>query len=165
MSKWAAALPWVNIALRVVLGGVFIVAAVSKMPDPGAELRAVRAYRLVPESLVPTVAFGLPAVELVIGLALIAGLFLRFAALASGLLLVVFIGGVASAWARGLSIDCGCFGGGGQVAPGQTQYVQELVRDALLLLCAAFLVWRPRGRFGVDNWLAGPQPLAVETTG
>jgi hypothetical protein len=56
----------------------------------------------------------------------------------------VFIAGVTQAWARGLSIDCGCFGGGGAVAPDQTTYGLELLRDAGFLLLAGWLVVRPR---------------------
>ena len=48
------------------------------------------------------------------------------------------------AWARGLSIDCGCFGGGGAVDGGQTAYGRELLRDTGFLLLAGWLVVRPR---------------------
>jgi Methylamine utilisation protein MauE len=59
-------------------------------------------------------------------------------------LLLVFIAGVTQAWARGLSIDCGCFGGGGAVEPGRTTYGRELLRDLGFLLMAGWLVVRPR---------------------
>jgi hypothetical protein len=65
-------------------------------------------------------------------------------AAASAALLLVFIAGVTQAWARGLSIDCGCFGGGGAVAPSETSYGWELLRDAGFLLMAGWLVARPR---------------------
>ena len=67
------------------------------------------------------------------------------------ILLLVFIFAVASAWVRGLSIDCGCFGGGGEVAPGQTAYGTELLRDAGLLLLALWLVWQPRSRLALEG--------------
>jgi low temperature requirement protein LtrA len=65
---------------------------------------------------------------------------------------VVFIAAVVSVAARGLSIDCGCFGGGGEVAPGQTTYGIELVRDAGLLLLAVWLVWQPRSWLALDRF-------------
>ena len=55
------------------------------------------------------------------GALLLAGLLTRGAAAVAGLLMLVFVAGIASAWARGLSIDCGCFGTGGPVAPGDTR--------------------------------------------
>ena len=47
----------------------------------------------------------------------------------STLLMVAFIVGISQAWARGLTIDCGCFGGGGQIGAAETQYPQEIARD------------------------------------
>jgi uncharacterized membrane protein YphA (DoxX/SURF4 family) len=99
--------PWLATAARLLLGGVFVVAGVLKVPDPSAAVRAVRAYQLLPEALVPPVAFGLPVLEIAVGLALLAGVFVRTAAIASAVLLIVFVAAVGSAWARGLQIDCG----------------------------------------------------------
>lgn len=59
---------------------------------------------------------------------------MRTAAVATAVMLAVFIAAIASAWARGLQIDCGCFGGGGEVAAGQTAYASEIARDTALLL-------------------------------
>jgi uncharacterized membrane protein YphA (DoxX/SURF4 family) len=142
----SAAWAWTAAAARLLLGGVFLIAGALKLPDPAAAVRAVRAYQLLPEALIRPVAFGLPVVEIAIGLALLAGVFVRTAALASSALLVVFIAGIASAWARGLGIDCGCFSDGGQVAAGETAYASELARDAALLLLALALGRRPRSR-------------------
>jgi uncharacterized membrane protein YphA (DoxX/SURF4 family) len=150
---------WLATAARLLLGGVFVVAGALKLPDPAAAVRAVRAYRLLPESLVAPVAFGLPVVEIAVGLALLAGVFVRTAALASAVLLLVFVGAVASAWARGLQIDCGCFGDGGQVAAGRTAYPAEILRDLALLLAALALARWPRSRLA----LAGaPVPVQEE---
>ena len=58
---------------------------------------------------------------------------------------------MASAAARGLSIDCGCFGGGGPVPPGQTAYAAEIVRDLGLLAAAGWLVARPQSRLSLGG--------------
>jgi hypothetical protein len=63
----------------------------------------------------------------------------------------IFIVAIASAWARGLTIDCGCFGGGGQVAANETKYLQEIVRDAGLLGLALFIVRYSVTRFSLDK--------------
>jgi len=73
----------------------------------------VRAYDLLPQQTVTTVGHLPPLVEVVVGLCLLAGLVTRLSATGSALLTVFFIVGIASAWSRGLEIDCGCFGGGG----------------------------------------------------
>jgi len=152
--------PWLALAARLLLGGVFVVAGLLKLPDPAAAVRAVRAYRLLPEVLVGPVAFGLPVVEVAVGLALLAGVFVRTAAVASALLLAVFLVGVGSAWARGLQIDCGCFGGGGQVQTGQTAYPAEVARDTALLLVAFALARWPHSRFSLAP--SRQEPLRVQ---
>jgi uncharacterized membrane protein YphA (DoxX/SURF4 family) len=150
--------PWLATVARALLGVVFVVAGALKLPDPAAAERSVRAYRLLPESLVSLAAFGLPVLEIAVGLALLAGVFVRTAAIASAVLLAVYIAAIASVWARGLSIDCGCFGGGGQVAAGQTNYGGEIARDAALLLVALALARWPRSRLALGGRLFGDDP-------
>jgi uncharacterized membrane protein YphA (DoxX/SURF4 family) len=154
-----SASPWVATAARLLIGGVFLVAGALKVPNPAAAVRAVRAYQLLPEALVAPVAFGLPVLEIAVGLALIAGVFVRTAALASAALLAVFIAGIAAAWARGLQIDCGCFGDGGPVAAGQTAYPGEIARDAGLLLLALALARWPRSRLALGRAATDERPV------
>jgi len=154
-------LPWLGTAARVLLGLVWAWAAVAKMGDPAASVRAVRAYELLPEWLAQGVGYGLPFLEMGLAILLIAGLATRLAAVLSSALLVVFLAGIISAAARGLQIECGCFGGGGQLGAGQsTAYAGEILRDAGLLVVSLFLVWAYRTRFAVDNLIRayGPQP-------
>ena len=154
-------LPWAGTAVRVVLGAVWVVAGLLKLPDPAAAERAVRADQLAPEGLVPVLASGLPVLEIALGLLLVAGVFVRPAAVASALLLAGFIAAVASAWARGLSIDCGCFGGGGELGAGEEPtYLRDLIRDGGFLLLSGFLLIWPRGWLAVDNWLRDDPQLA-----
>jgi uncharacterized membrane protein YphA (DoxX/SURF4 family) len=146
-----AVTPWVSTAARLVLGGVLVIAGAVKVADPQASVAAVRAYELLPAGLETVVGWGLPFLELVLGLLLLTGIAVRPTALATALLLAVFIAAVASAAARGLSIDCGCFGGGGPVPPGQTAYAAEIVRDLGLLAAAAWLVARPQSRLSLGG--------------
>lgn len=145
---------------RLVVGGVWIVAGALKLPDPAQSVTAVRAYDLLPEALVKPVGYLLPGLEIVIGLCLVLGLLTRWAAVASAILFVLFIVGIASAWARGISIDCGCFGGGGFDPDAQSKYPGEIARDAVLLLASLFLVWKPSTRLALDSKLfpATPEP-------
>jgi uncharacterized membrane protein YphA (DoxX/SURF4 family) len=152
---------WISTGARLVLGGVFLVAGGLKVIDPQGSVVAVRAYRLLPNSLVTIVGWGLPFAEIALGLLLLAGIATRVVAAAMATLLIIFILAVVSVAARGLSIDCGCFGGGGEVAPGQTAYGIELVRDVGLLLLALWLVWRPRSRLTLSG-LAGARIGASE---
>jgi uncharacterized membrane protein YphA (DoxX/SURF4 family) len=142
-----------GMVVRLGLAAVFGVSGALKVVDPAQTRVAVLAYEVLPPGLVGPVATVLPLVELVLATLLVAGAFTRWAALASVVLLGVLMTGVAQAWARGLSIDCGCFGGGGPVAVGATRYPQELARDFGLVLMALWLgVW-PRTALSVDGWL------------
>jgi uncharacterized membrane protein YphA (DoxX/SURF4 family) len=129
---------------RLGLAAVFLVSGVLKALDPDTTYVAVRAYDVLPRAGVALVAGVLPWLEIALGLVLLAGVATGVAAAVGAALLLVFIAGVTQAWARGLSIDCGCFGGGGAVDPAQTTYGSELLRDAGFLLMAAWLVVRPR---------------------
>ena len=142
-----------GLVARLVTGGVWIVAGALKLPDPAASVRAVRAYDLLPEAIVPTVGHLLPVLEVVIGVCLVLGLLTRAAALISALLFLAFIVGIASAWARGLQIECGCFGGGGTSADAIRRLPvgdRPRPRPARLSL---WLVWRPWTRFALDDLL------------
>lgn len=153
---------WFGLVARLVTGGVWIYAAVTKLPDPAGSVRAVRAYELLPEAIVPFVGHALPAVELAVGVALIAGALTRVAGLLSSLLFVAFIIGIASAWARGLQIDCGCFGGGGFDPNATDKYPWEIARDVGLLALSAWLVWHPRTKLAVDGLLFPNQDRSVD---
>lgn len=141
----------VGLVARLVLGVVLIVAGGLKVGHPIGSARAVQAYRVMPFDLAAYVGYALPFVEIVIGLLLVVGLFTRVAGALGAILMVLFIAGIAQAWARGLTIDCGCFGGGGQVAANQTKYPQEIARDIGLAACGLWLVRRPRSLAGLDR--------------
>lgn len=145
---------WIGLVARLVTGGVWVVAGGIKLQDPSSSVRAVRAYELLPEAIVPAVGYLLPALEVVVGLALILGLFTRWAAVTSAVLFLVFIIGISSAWARGLRIDCGCFGGGGFNAKATDKYPWEIARDAALFAFSGYLVARPRTALSLDNFLS-----------
>ncbi len=143
----------VGLLARLILAGVFLVSGFLKAADPRETLVAVRAYQLLPESLVGTVAAVMPYLELALGLLLLIGLATRLCAVLGAVVLVAFIAAVASAAARGLSIDCGCFGGGGEVAAGQTAYTAEILRDVGLLALAVYLAVRPDTPFSLDRYV------------
>lgn len=142
---------WISLVGRVVLGVVWIAAGWSKISDLAASGRAGNAYRLLPYDAATILGAALPFVEIALGSLLILGLATRLAGIVSAVLLVAFIVGIASAWARGLRIDCGCFGGGGDLtASQQPHYFSETIRDIALLALAGLLVLFPRSRFSLD---------------
>ena len=124
----------VVLALRVALGVVFVYAAWTKLRVPW-ELFAmeVDSYQLLPLKAVEFVARTLPWFELVVGLLLIAGFWLRTASLAITLLLAGFFTLMVRAYAKGMEIPCGCFGANDIIS------WKTLLRDGSLLAAATAL--------------------------
>ena len=150
--------PWISTAARLGLATVFLVAGAGKVSDLAASARAVNAYRLMPFEAAKIVGAILPFVEITLGLLLLAGIAVRLSAGIAATLLVIFIAGIVSVWARGLRIDCGCFSAGGDLGAGQVPtYGREILRDVGFLVLAGVLLWRPRTRFSVDGILEGPR--------
>lgn len=164
ISSFHRVQPWVTTLARAGLAVVLGWAAIAKMGDPAAAARAVRAYRILPESLVHTVGYGLPFLEIALALLLLVGLGTRLSGAVSAVLFVVFIAGIASVWARGISIDCGCFGGGGAVASGDTHYLREILRDVGLLALASWVAVLPSSRLALDGLIAGGEETEGEET-
>jgi uncharacterized membrane protein YphA (DoxX/SURF4 family) len=148
---------------RLTLGIVFIVAAYMKMkPQPAMAwslasietslsmfAMGVDSYQLLPPWAVSLVAHGLPPFELILGLWLLSGVGLRASSLVAALMICGFFVAMTSAYRRGLTISCGCFGPGEQIGP------KRLIEEGLMLLplalavcIGAFLIAKPRTPLG-----------------
>ena len=143
--------PWVTLLARLVLGVVLLLAGYLKAQSPSKAQMAVRAYRLLPVSVANLFGLVLPWLEIGAGILLIVGITVRYSSFFGGALMLLFVGAISQAWVRGLSIDCGCFGGGGEVAVGHTKYLQEILRDLGLTALAIVLYLYPHGKFGIDK--------------
>ena len=120
--------------LRVLLGGIFLYAAYTKLKQPWLVFAlSIDSYGLLPSWAVFTVARTLPAVELILGLLLVVGWRLAYVAGVAALLMLVFNGAMLRAYLIGSAIDCGCFGVGEAVSP------LTLARDGSLFAVAALL--------------------------
>jgi len=143
--------PWLTLLARVVLGGTLLAAGALKVGNLQKSAMAVRAYELLPVSLANFLGYTLPWIEIGVGLLLILGVATKTVAVIGAINMLVFIIAIAQAWARGLSIDCGCFGGGGSVDPEDTKYLSEIIRDLGLFALGIYLYLYPKGRFALDK--------------
>ena len=158
-EKFVTAQPWIGLFARLILGGVLFVAGYLKVSAPDKSQMAVRAYEMLPISVANALGLVLPFAEVAIGALLILGSLTRAMAALGGFTMVIFIIAISQAWARGLNIDCGCFGGGGAVEPGQTKYLQEILRDAGLAFLAIYLIRYPVTKFSLDKNPDTDQPM------
>jgi uncharacterized membrane protein YphA (DoxX/SURF4 family) len=150
-AKFKVVQPWLTLFSRLILGGVLLLAGVLKIGNLQKSAMAVRAYELLPVSLANLLGYALPWVEIGVGLLLITGAAVRISGLIGAFTMLAFIIAISQAWARGLSIDCGCFGGGGAIDPEDTKYLTEIIRDLGLLILGIYLYFYPKGRFSLDK--------------
>ena len=142
------------LVLRVVLGAIFIYAAYLKLKDPWALFAMnIDSYQLLPLWAVRLVARTLPWAELALGVLLIVGKFRRTSTTIVALLLAVFFTLIIRAYAKGMEINCGCFG------PGETISWKTMLRDGSMLagaIFAAVMSYLPASKN------ASPQDVAPE---
>ena len=148
--------PVITLLARLVLGGVLLVAGGLKLNKPTDSANAVAAYKILPANIAHLVGYALPWLEVAIALLLIVGILVRPAAIVGGLIMLVFTAAIASVWSRGLLIDCGCFGGGGEIDPSlaaqvHRTYFIEIMRDLGLALAALYLYLFPYGRLSFEK--------------
>ena len=121
---------YTGLACRLLLGALFIWAGVEKISTPAAFREIVNAYGMLPISLVNPFAVVVPWIEVIAGLCLVLGFQARSSALLLSGLLVVFGIAIGVNLYRGVELDCGCFGPGGQ----SDSLGVALIRDIVLLL-------------------------------
>ncbi len=146
------AAPVLVLLARLAAGATFVYASLDKLADPAGFAQAAYNYRLLPAPLLHPFALLLPAVEAVVGLALLVGLARRGAALLASGMTVMFIAAIGAALVRGLDISCGCF----HTRGGHDVGTSLLWRDLLLLAaCLLPLLLAHRDRFSLDRRLFG----------
>jgi uncharacterized membrane protein YphA (DoxX/SURF4 family) len=150
-EKFKLVQPWLTLLARLILGGVLIVAGALKVGNLQKSAMSVRAYEMLPIWLANFFGYALPWVEIGIGALLVLGVAVRMMGALGALIMLGFIIAIAQAWARGLSIDCGCFGGGGAIDPEDTKYLSTILRDIGFLALGVFLYFYPKGRFALDK--------------
>jgi uncharacterized membrane protein YphA (DoxX/SURF4 family) len=136
-------IPRITLALRLLLGAVFVYAAYTKLRQSWLLFAlSIDSYQLLAEWAVYAVARTLPAAELALGILLIAGVWLRYLSIVAAAILSLFFSVMVVSYFRGAGIDCGCFG------VGEPLSVRTLLRDGVLLAAALALavLARPKAK-------------------
>ena len=123
--------------VRVVMALMFIYAGSLKLVDPKAFARVISHYDILPEFLLPVVAIGLPAVEVLAGLALIFDLPTGLYGITG--LLLLFVAVLGYGVLNELDIDCGCFGP--EELANRAGLANAFYRDLALVGAVAYLHW------------------------
>lgn len=145
---WLFRNPWLGLASRVFLAGIFIFASLDKIAHPPQFARSVLNYEFFPVWTVNLIAIMVPWVELIVGVLLLAGLFTYANNLIVFGMLWFFFVLIAQALVRGLEIDCGCFS---VHLAGQIMDWTYLVRDVGFILCSVQLFTARRLVLALDE--------------
>jgi uncharacterized membrane protein YphA (DoxX/SURF4 family) len=137
---WEITLTCLYHFLRLSLAGIFIYAGFVKLLDPRAFAHAIAQYHLIPDGLLSLVAVGLPALELLAGLGLIAEV--RGSLSLIAILLLIFLVILGYAISQNLDIDCGCFTA--DELDAQHDVITAFRRDLVMIAAALYLFWRRR---------------------
>lgn len=140
---------WLLLAGRLGIAVIFLYAGYEKVREPWLTFAvSVESFKIVPESWLEPIARTLPWCEIVLGIALLPGILARwFSLIATGMLaFFLFIG--IRAFAKGLAVDCGCFGAGHSGAIDATWFAEHAAMLALGLAVTAgeFLGFRSQRR-------------------
>ena len=149
---------WVGFGVRLAAAAVWLSAGIAKLPALSVFRDLVARYLIVPEALLTPFSYGLPFVQVGLGIYLAAGLFVRPTAAVGTALMVLFLAAQVQALARGIPLECGCFG----LAVKSTVGGGTLVRDVLLGLPTFVMLALPARRLSLDRRLFGaPDPFAA----
>jgi uncharacterized membrane protein YphA (DoxX/SURF4 family) len=139
--------PPLTVRVQIVLGILFIAAALPKLLDPPSFAHMIYNYRILPGGIVNPLALVLPWLELLCGVALVLGIWDRTASALVGFLLLAFTAALTLNLLRGNAIDCGCFdvsAAGRSVAERLSDMRWDILRDTGLLLMVAQILFATR---------------------
>lgn len=127
----------IALILRLILGGVFIIAGIPKILDTASFAGMVYNYQILPDQLINLTALFLPWLEVLVGLLMITGLWLPGAIAIYNGLMIAFIAALSFNVHRGLDISCGCFSN----SPGEIIDLGTIIRDVVILFGALYLAY------------------------
>jgi ABC-type sugar transport system permease subunit len=133
----------IELALRLGLAAIFLYAGALHAWDAPAFVQAIQAYDLLPPDAAMVLGVYLPWVEIFAAIGLLARWLYLGSLAAIGGMLLAFLGGLISAWSRGLDISCGCFRTAESI---QTHFPWLVTRDVAMLAAVAALWWLERRR-------------------
>jgi putative oxidoreductase len=121
---------WIGKTARLILAGLFLWAGIRKVIEPGLFLQDLESYELLPYRWAWLISIWLPFLEIAAAAALLTTRrWAQAGAVVIGCMLLAFLAAILSAWARGLTLSCGCFGSSTEPA----NYSWLVVRDLLML--------------------------------
>jgi uncharacterized membrane protein YphA (DoxX/SURF4 family) len=153
----------ISLILRLGLGGIFIFAAAVKLRDPQAVAGSIQAFKInlmgqpMPDHLVLLGTYGIPWLELLVGAALVLGLWTRSAALLYTLLMASFVALVISVIQRDMNVECQCLGRFKLFCSGPLGTC-KVIENSILMAGSLLVLTIGSGSFSLDRLIYGRRP-------
>ena len=128
-----------QVLARMILSSIFIYASIDKITDPQKFAQIIENYQILPQFMVIGVAHLLPFIEIIAGICLIVGLFVRVSAIVLSSLLVVFMSAIGIKSMNGTIESCGCFSISSPVSGSSVIYL--IIRDVIFLLFGLIIIF------------------------
>ncbi len=126
-----------QILLRLIIGGLFLYASLSKLFNQEEFAKAIYNYKLLPGEVVNILAIVLPYIEFFSAIFLILGIYKKGSSFLIGGMLIVFIIALTRAYVLGLDISCGCFSL--ETVSEKSDISQRIVEDILMLIACGLI--------------------------
>lgn len=139
------------VGFRIILGAIFIWASADKISHPKEFIKVVEGYKLLPFPLAVIFAVSLPWVELICGLLLIAGSYIRSSTAVLTFMLSIFMVAISINLYRGAELPCGCFD---TQTGGEELGWLTFLRNMLLIVMGLQILFFDRGSFSLQGLLA-----------
>jgi len=149
----------VSLLLRLIVGGIFLISGLAKIADPVRFLLTLREFRLLPGVLESLLAVYLPWLEFLLGLCVVLGILHRTSALVIAGLNAFFVVAIGSVIARGIEVDCGCFGLLADVLhlPDMADW-KAIVRDLVFMVMCFYLFRSKTDAWTLEGYLRRTVP-------
>jgi len=138
------------LVLRFFIAYIFIVSGYSKLKDLNIFTQAVDSYRILPQIIIRPFSLALPWFELLLGIAVGIGLYVRVSSVMLVLLLCMFAIALSINIFRGRNIDCGCFG---KKRPQKINW-NLVARDGILIFILVAIYFLDDGSITVNNLIS-----------
>lgn len=134
---------------RFYMAYIWISAGSAKLNQHLSVTQTIEGYEIFTPEWSSALAHLIGPLEIAGGVFLLLGLFLKPASWVSTTVLVLFIIGVGSAWARGLMIDCGCFTIDISESDQAMNYLRTILRDVFYIFLSVWIARRPFRRLAI----------------
>ncbi len=133
---------WILFLMRLTLGAVFSFSAWNKIMAPQALADAIVGFEIIPESIALEAAIMLIWLELICGTFMILGLWARATVIVITGMLTLFEVGLITVVARGIEVNCGCFGQFSEMQVGWSTIIRNMVQLGFCALLLYYGSWK-----------------------